>query len=265
MHTNSFPINYIKSIYPPTKALKNRNQLSWPQILSLFFFMTFLMLAPVVNHYQNIVIFSIEDFYPNVVEMINDEVLDGLQNGEFSEGTLTVTSPFSIGSDQGLIVGGVEKIDEEPVNILVFNTNHFIIGDEMGDERVVNYTGQTNFNFNNKDELVHVLSEMYTTQYRGEMIFTLTMIVYGFILVFSLFIVFLYAFLIKSMKDFSMSSILTYKEAVNFVLNLIAFPTIAAVLFGFIRFNIILMMAIQVVLLIGSFVILFRQTNFEDR
>lgn len=106
---------------------------------------------------------------------------------------------------------------------------------------------------------------MYTVQFRSEITFTLTVIVYGFILVFSLFIVFLYAFLNKSIKDFSMFSIITYKEAVNLVLNLIALPTITAVVFGFIRFNIILMMAIQVVSLIGLLVILYRQKNFEDQ
>lgn len=264
MNSDQFPINYIKSTYPPSKALKNRHQLSWPQMILLFFFMTFLMLLPVFNHYQNIDVFSIEDFYPNVVEMIDDVVLDELQQAEFSDGTLTITNPFAIETDQGVVVGGLETTYEEVANRLIFDTNHFIIGDETGDERVVNYIEQTSINFNNKDELVYSLSEMYTAQYRGEMIFTLTMIVYGFILVFSLFIVFLYAFLIKSMKDFSMSSILTYKEAVNLVLNLIALPTIAAVLFGFVRFNIILMMATQVVSLIGLLVILFRQTNFED-
>lgn len=264
MNSDQFPINYINSIFPPTKALKNRHQLSWLQMILLFLFMTFLMLLPVFNHYQNVDVFSIEDFYPNVVDMIDDVVLDELQQVEFSEGTLTIANPFAIETDQGIVAGGLETSYEEEANRLIFNTNHFIIDDETGDERVVNYTAQTNFSFDNKDELVHILSEMYTAQYRGELTFTLTMIIYGFILVFSLFIIFLYAFLIKSMKDFSMSSIITYKEAVNLVMNLIALPTIAAVLFGFIRFNIILMLAIQLVSLIGLLVMLFRQTNFED-
>lgn len=264
MNTDQFLINYIKSTYPPTKGLKNRHQLSWLQMILLFFFMTFLMLLPVFNHYQNVEVFSIKDFYPNVVEMIDEVVLDELQQAEFSEGILTISNPFEIETNQGVVGGGLDTIYEEETNRLIFYTNSFIIYDETGDERVVNYIEQTSFNFDNKDDLIYILSEMYTAQYRGEMIFTLTMIIYGFILVFALFIVFLYAFLIKSMKDFSMSSILTYKEAVNLVLNLIALPTIAAVLFGFIRFNIILMMAIQVVSLIGLLIILFRQTNFED-
>lgn len=265
MNSDPFPINYIKSIYPPINALKNRHQLSWLQMILLFFLMTILMLLPVSNHYQNVDVFSIKDFYPNVVEMIDDEVVNELQQASFSEGTLTITEPFEIKTQDGVIVGGIETINDEKANVLVFNSNQFIIDDETGDERVVNYIEQINFNFNNKNELLQVLSEMYTAQFRREITFTLTVIVYGFILVFSLFIVFLYAFLIKSMKDFSMSSIITYKEAVNLVLNLIALPTIIAVIFGFIRFNIILMMAIQVVSLIGLLVILYRQTNFEDQ
>ena len=268
MNLDKFPINYIKSTYPPLKAFQNRLLLSWPQMIFVFLMMTFSMLLPVYNHYQNVEVFSIEDFYPNVVEMIDDQTLEVLKSVDLNQGTLTLSNPFTIEYDQGIIAGNITTKDyseyEDVPNVLLFRSQEFIIRDETGDERLISYSEQSTLNHQDKNDFVQALSQMYTTQYRSEMIFTLTVVVYGFIFLFSLFIVFLYAYLIKSMKDFSMSSIVSYKEAVNFILNLIVFPTIAAVLFGFIRFNLILMMAIQVVSLIGLLIYVFRLTNFED-
>lgn len=61
-----------------------------------------------------------------------------------------------------------------------------------------------------------------------------------------------------------MSSIITYRESVNLVLNLIAIPTILAMIFGFFRFNLITMFGIQVIALIAMLVYLFKQTQFID-
>ena len=268
MNSDKFPVNYIKSTFPPLKAFQNRQLLSWPQMVFVFLAMTFAMLLPVYNHYQNVEVFSIEDFYPNVVEMIDDQTLEEFESIDLNQGTLTLSSPFTFEYDQGIIAGNITTKDyseyEDIPNILLFRSHDFIIQDETGHERLIPYSEQSTLNTQDKNGFVQALSQMYTAQYRSENIFTLTIVVYGFIFLFSLFIVFLYAYLIKSMKDFSMSSIVTYKEAVNFILNLIVFPTIIAVLFGFIRFNLILMMAIQVVSLIGLLIYVFRLTNFED-
>ena len=268
MNSDKFPVNFIKSTFPPLKAFQNRQLLSWPQMVFVFLEMTFAMLLPVYNHYQNVEVFSIEDFYPYVVEMIDNQTLEEFESVDLNQGMLTLSNPFTIEYDQGIIAGNITTKDyseyEDFPNILLFRSHDFIIRDEAGDERLIPYSEQSTLNPQDKNGFVQALSQMYTAQYRSEMIFTLTIVVYGFIFLFSLFIVFLYAYLIKSMKDFSMSSIVTYKEAVNFILNLIVFPTIIAVLFGFIRFNLILMMAIQVVSLIGLLIYVFRLTNFED-
>ena len=137
MNSDKFPVNYIKSTFPPLKAFQNRQLLSWPQMVFVFLAMTFAMLLPVYNHYQNVEVFSIEDFYPNVVEMIDDQTLEEFESIDLNQGTLTLSSPFTFEYDQGIIAGNITTKDyseyEEIPNILLFRSHDFIIRDECGD------------------------------------------------------------------------------------------------------------------------------------
>lgn len=265
MNSNLFPFNYIKSTFPPTKAFKNRRILNWPQIFFVFLLLTLVMVLPVFKHYHSVELFNLEDFYPKVVDLIDDEAVKALQETTIDNGKLSAIQPFTIESEAGVIsVGWNSNAENISDTVLSFQENQYVIRDEIGEERIVPYLTHSTLGHDHKASLLQELDELFTAHYRSELVVSLTMVVYGFIVLFTLFIVFLYAYLVKSMQDFTMSSIVTYKESVNLILNLILIPTIGAVIFGLIRFNIILMMTIQVIGLISMLFYIYRTTRFED-
>lgn len=115
------------------------------------------------------------------------------------------------------------------------------------------------------DELIDTINQLYTTQKGTSLVWTFTFVIYLFILAAFLFIVFIYAYLLYLLKDFTMSSILTYREAVNFILNLLGIPTILSLIYGFIRFNVVNMLAIQIISLIIIFIVSFRQLKTSNK
>lgn len=64
-------------------------------------------------------------------------------------------------------------------------------------------------------------------------------------------------------KNSPITSIETYKESVNLLINAISLPTIIATLFGLISFNVITMQMIQVVGLIGMLMVIYFKTQFN--
>lgn len=267
MNFNTYPFNYLKSIRNPITAFQNRHQLKWSQIAVVFTFITFLMTAPVYTHYQKVESFSFYDFYPEIVDMIDEEVISEIQQIDLNNGEMTNQNSFKVEADQGTIVihSKINTNDyEDAINFLGFEKKQFVVRDDSEEPRIVPYLTTTSFKGKNKEQIIEELSEAYTITNGSGIIVSLILVIYGFILLFNAFVIFVYAYLLKSMQDFTMSSIITYRESVNLVLNLIAIPTILAMIFGFIRFNLITMFGIQVIALIAMLVYLFQQTQFID-
>lgn len=270
MNTSIFPINYLKSIWTPIKAFENRRQLSWPQMIVIFLLLTFFMIIPVYTHYQHIQYFSIRDFYPGIDKLIDEEMVSVLKQTDYINGEIhPPESNYLKANNQGVIgVGDLRnKADdlEEADTFLLFDTDYFVIGDEQGNVETINYTEDFSLSgVENGEDVLYELSRQYTTQNRDSIVNSFTLVIYLFILVASLFIVFIYAYLLTLMKDFTRSSIHTYKEAVNLILNSLGIPTLLAFFFGFYRFNIVTMVAIQIIGLILMLFVLFKQTKFQD-
>ena len=77
--------------------------------------------------------------------------------------------------------------------------------------------------------------------------------------------VFVYAYLVYIMKDFTLSINMNYKESVNLILNLMGLPTILALIYGFVRFNVVTMLAIQIICLIVILFVSFRQLKIQKQ
>ena len=56
-----------------------------------------------------------------------------------------------------------------------------------------------------------------------------------------------------------------YKEFVNLILNLMGLPTILALIYGFVRFNVVTMLAIQIICLIVILFVSFRQLKIQKQ
>ena len=58
---------------------------------------------------------------------------------------------------------------------------------------------------------------------------------------------------------------MNYKESVNLILNLMGLPTILALIYGFVRFNVVTMLAIQIICLIVILFVSFRQLKIQKQ
>ena len=58
---------------------------------------------------------------------------------------------------------------------------------------------------------------------------------------------------------------MNYKESVNLILNRMGLPTILALIYGFVRFNVVTMLAIQIICLIVILFVSFRQLKIEKQ
>ncbi len=58
---------------------------------------------------------------------------------------------------------------------------------------------------------------------------------------------------------------MNYKESVNLILNRMGLPTILALIYGFVRFNVVTMLAIQIICLIVILFVSFRQLKIQKQ
>ena len=58
---------------------------------------------------------------------------------------------------------------------------------------------------------------------------------------------------------------MNYKESVNLILNRMGLPTILALIYGFVRFNVVTMLAIQIICLIVILLVSFRQLKIQKQ
>ena len=271
MDSSLFLIHYIKSIWTPKRAFQNRKQLSWPQIFIIFLFLTFLMALPVYRYYSSIETFSIQDFFPNAVQLIDEEAVDALSKAEYSNNQLLLEGDsYSMESANGFL-----EIDrnseqfpilEENKNAVIFGKDSVLLSDENGSSEIIPYLSNHSFeSVDNVDELIDTINQLYTTQKGSLLVWTFTFVIYLFILAAFLFIVFIYAYLLYLMKDFTVSPILSYRESVNLILNLLGIPTMLALVYGFIRFNVLNMLAIQIISLIIILIVSFRQLRTSNK
>ncbi|MCD8505902.1 MAG: hypothetical protein LRY37_01830 [Alkalibacterium thalassium] len=151
------------------------------------------------------------------------------------------------------------------VNALLFSQKYFLISDENGQYEEVMYSSDHKLSqVRSKEELVIELSRIYTQENRSSIIWTFSVVVYLFLFLGLFFIVFVYAYLLYLMKDFTLPMIMTYRESVKLILNLLGGPTLLAVAYSFYRFNIFTMLALLIIGLMLQLFILYRQTKFQD-
>lgn len=271
MDTSLFFIKYIKSIGTPKRAFNNRKQLSWPQIIAVFILLTLLMILPVYRHYSTIEVFSIQDFYPNAIQLINDETVDELRRAAFTNDNLFLEGEnYSVESANGMVEIGKESsqfpLIEDEENALLFGTESILISDENGSTEIMPYSSNHSLNLvGNPKELIDKLSQIYTIQNGSSIARTFTFVIYLFIVLALLFMVFVYAYLVYIMKDFTLSINMNYKESVNLILNRMGLPTILALIYGFVRFNVVTMLAIQIICLIVILFVSFRQLKIQKQ
>lgn len=269
LKTEVFPINYFRSIWNPLTAFKNRFELNGLMMTIIFIFLNALMIIPVTLNYTEMDTIPLDEYYPNAVQMLDEEVVAALQTTSVENGELLFTSPFMLENEYGQVVGGFSEEELEEVvtnsNFIVFDTNGFIIGEEEFPTASIPYTRDFTFeSIENVEDLENELSRLWFYQNRMLVILFFSLMIGVFLLVMNILLVLGSSLLLFLTRNGQFTTISTFKESVNLMLNCLGVPTLVALVFGLFYFDIFLMVTIQYIGLAIYLFIIWARIQFND-
>lgn len=271
LKTDVFPLNYVKNIWSPLKAFKNRFVLTWPMMIVVIIFLNALMVIPVTLNYAEMESFPLEEYYPIAAsQLVDDQVLDEIQTVVVNEGQLSIPEPFQVKNAYGEVVGGL-SLDEienhiSSPNFIAFQENQLIIAEEGLPTATVLYTRDVSFGeMETKEEIVEEISRQWFNQNRVLIVLIFSFLISTFLLFMLLFLVFGSSFLLYLTKKGSLTTIKTYKESVNLILNSLAVPTFLAMLFGLFYFELYIMVTIQSLGMAAYLFWIWYKVQFNDQ
>lgn len=268
LRTDIFPINYFKSIWTPLRAFKNRHELSWWNIIFILILLNAFMTIPVTINFARVDTLPLEDVHPTIIQHIEKETIKELQQAEYSNGAMFFKEPFVIEQKNGLIAGGLslEELDElNGNNALLFQENQYLIREKDMPDITVLYTRDFSLaDMETSTEVVNELSRQWFNQNRIFVVLIFSLMISAFLLVMLVLLVFGSALFLYFTKNSPVTSITTYKESVNLLVNTLALPTIISMVYGIFTFDIIMMITLQTVGLIVMLFVIFYKIQFND-
>lgn len=269
LKTDVFPLNYVKNIWSPLKAFKNRFVLTWPMMIVVIIFLNALMVIPVTLNYAEMESFPLDEYYPTAGKLVDDQVVDKLQKVDVSEGQMTIPEPFHIENKYGEVVGGL-SIDEQETqisspNFIAFQENQLVLGEEGLPTATILYTRDVSFGeMETQEQVVEEISRQWFNQNRVLIVLVFSLLISTFLLFMLLFLVFGSAFLLYLTKKGHLTTITTYKESVNLILNNLGIPTFVSMLFGIFYFDLYIMVTIQTIGLVIYLIWIWYKVQFND-
>jgi len=267
--TETFPINYFKSIWTPIKAFVNRFKLSWPNMIVVLIFLNALMTIPVTMNFAQMDTFPVEELYPTAANIIENEELEELTEAEYQNGEMQIQESFSYENEYGLVASGLDADNNEQwtqaENAVLFEQDQFRMKEEGASTAVVPYT--ENFSLadaTSSENVINELGRQWFVQNQVFLVAFFTLIISVMQFVMLILTIFGAALFLYFTKNSHITSIETYKESVNLLINVTSLPTIIALAFGLINFNIIIMSMIQVVGLIAMLLVIYFKIQFND-
>ncbi|SHE48931.1 Maltodextrin utilization protein YvdJ [Atopostipes suicloacalis DSM 15692] len=269
MKTDLFPINYFKSVWSPIQAFKNRHQLNWFHLVIVLLFLNGLMTIPVTMNYTKLDSVSLESFYPNAIKIIDDKNINKLKDIEYRNGEMLFDAPFITESEYGIMAGGLSLEEKEDLakenHSILFEQNQLIIKESNRPEATILYSKDFSLKgLTRAEEVVNEVNRQWFNQNRIFMVMIFSFMISIFLFVMLLLITFGSALFLYLTKKSSITSIRTYKESVNLILNLLTLPTFIAVFLSLIHFDITLMLSIQTLGLVLMLLFVFYKTKLND-
>lgn len=261
-----FPFNYFANIGSPKRVFQGRRALSKFQIVIIFVLITALGLIPVTLNMARSTHFQLGEIMPGMFRQLDQETLSAIQQVPFTEGHLASGSRQLINSN-GTV--GFNLSEQEMTQIksgINFGERSMFLKDEAGYEFQVNYTKDFSPGaFTTVGELKKGISAQWLTQNKAFVAFTMMLMSGSLILVSNLILIMGGAFFVWMTRKHHLSSITTYQESLNLVLNGLGLSTLLGMVVGLISFDMTLVLSIQsfglVLMLLGVFV----TTRFNDQ
>ncbi|WP_434801649.1 hypothetical protein [Robertmurraya yapensis (ex Hitch et al 2024)] len=243
--------------------------MNWFQMVIVLLFLNGLMMIPLSVNMAKMDSYPVEETYPNAFAMLDESVVEFLDGAEFSEGTLSLSEPFIEEYDAGIVGGNVSTAQKEQAleapNTLLFQENELIIKD--GENPVTSVTYTKDFSIeevSSVEELKSELSRQWFIQNKSFIVGSLLVSLFILLLVSIVLITLGSSLFVYLSKKGQLSTIRTYKESVNLVVNTLGLPTIIAMILGFIQFDIITMIMTQTFGFVILLLVVFTKTRFSD-
>src|SRR5699024_3108687 len=135
--------------------------------------------------------YPIESFYPNVLNILEEQPLTELKKADYHKGEMIVADPFIFNNDYGTVAGGFhqEELMEEE-NILLFNQHEFVIKEEGAPTNKIPYTEDFSLkNIQNQKEALNALSRQWFVQNQAFVVAFFTFMISSFLLVMTLLVI----------------------------------------------------------------------------
>ncbi|MEY8371672.1 DUF1189 family protein [Aerococcaceae bacterium 50-4] len=266
-----FPINYFKSIWTPSKIWFNRHDLKWWQMLLVILFLNGLMTIPVTLNYANMTEFPVTDYYPKAMALIDDQVVADLGRVSFENGEMVFNEPpFTSESADGTVAFGladdqVATLTASGKTALIFQENQFILAEEGAPTATVLYTKDFDLTGQDKAGIQESLSQQWLDQNRVLVILIFSSVISLIFLAMNLFLVGIAALMFYMTKGSPVTSIESYKESINLILNALSLPTFIAMVYGLYNFDVSLMASLQTIGLVTMLLLVMWKTRFRDQ
>lgn len=259
MQKKPFLMEYFSSIITPRNIFIGRNYLSWPKILFIFIFSISCFILPISIQMAKMDTFPVEFLSPTIAELPGDAFIDTLSNYHLEDGELVgelagyqeveENNLLAIDYDNKYEVNGDNQQYqvEGYENVILFTKQELIITDSTGYGFKIDYRygSDSDFDIQSKESLINYIGHIWYTQNKVYIFPMMIVAVALVVATLSILQLFGMAFILWLTKKSNITRINSYKESANLVLNAAGIPTILAVIYGFIQFNIMIMFLIQ--------------------
>lgn len=269
MKTDVFPLNYFKSIFRPTNMFTGRHHLNWFQIIIVFLFLNGLIMIPVTLDFAKMESFPIDDTYPKAFELIDETTVTSLENATFYQGEMENTPTFYHQRGNGIVGGNLSKTEMEQAleeqNAVLFQEEGITIKEAGQPISNIKYTEDFHLsNVTSEEELKAAISDQWFLQNQAIVVGGLIFAVFSIAFASLIFLVIGASFFIYLTKRGQFSTIKTFKESVNLIVNILGLATLIAMIFGLLGFDIIVIIMTQSTALIFVLLAVFYYTHFSD-
>ena len=270
MKTDVFPLTYFKNIWTPRMIFKKRHELNWFQLIIVLFFLTSILMVPVSLNFLKMETYPIEESYPETLALIDESVVAAFQAAISEDGALVTDPGSQVVKEKGVMSitnsDSVIKENLKAENALIFSDNDLYLKNKGVPVSNVRYTKDFNpSQLNSVKDMKEAVSRQWFFQNRVYVIGSLLLVVFSILFVSTILIVLGSAVFLYLTKKNSFSSIKTYKESVNLILNALGIPTLLALISSFIQFDIVVMLTIQSIGLALMILMVFYTTRFNDK
>lgn len=268
--TNFFPFNYMKVMFSPRRIFQERNYLKVWQIILVILLINSLMMIPVAFQVGRSQGADLENYVPQTIELLNQEVVDTVRVLPQENGRLEIAESQIIHESDGYLVALAENEAQgeeflSGANGLVFMPDKFFIqedGSLAANQPYVNLEslGQVE----TVEDLNIFLSEAWYWMNRPSIILT-NYIYIGLMIFISLLMVILgSSFFLSLMKKNENFHIRSYKEALTMVINANGLPAILAFAVGMITGNPIHILTTHSISFVLWLLWVYWNTHFND-